>query len=138
MACPCLQTNLLGISFCKQSFVSYPPDISDKTTKCTVSCAEEESDEEHYVHWNVSSVTIFDVDGKESDLLSCPLSYETLSIKKPRTTPLDENINSMFDSTTSFVSPATSNNKLAQASKDLNKVIYKKIKLISNHRITLM
>ncbi|CAG2200834.1 unnamed protein product [Mytilus edulis] len=66
----------------KQVFVSYSRDVSDKNTNYTVSCVEEESDEEHYVPRNVSSETDFKVDGKEADVLSCPSSYETLSTRK--------------------------------------------------------
>ncbi|CAG2208126.1 unnamed protein product [Mytilus edulis] len=66
----------------KQVFVSYSRDVSDNTTNYTVSCVEEESDEEHYVPRNVSSETDFKVDGKEADVLSCPSSYETLSTRK--------------------------------------------------------
>ena len=122
----------------KQLIVSYPLDVAANTTTYTVSCEEEESDEEHYVPRNVSSETGFEVDGKEADVLSCPSSYETLSTRKNRPTPADNNNNDMLDSTTSFVSSATkSNNKIAQASEDLHQVIYEKFKLIADNRITL-
>ncbi|CAG2218195.1 unnamed protein product [Mytilus edulis] len=92
--------------------------ISQKnnTANYTVSCVEEE----HYVPRNVSSETIFEVDGKEADVRLCPSSYETLSTRKNRTL-IDNNNNVMLDLS---VPLPNLNNKLAQTSEDHNEVIY--------------